>query len=152
MWVVFLVSAAAIFYAYAGFPLLLAAAAAVMRKTVRQGPIRPRVSILVAAYNEQNSIGRRLDNLLATDYPRELLDILVVSDGSTDRTNAIVRRYQDRGVRLLALPRMGKNLAIREAVAHCQGEILVFSDANTAFAPQAVQRLVRNFADPQVGG
>lgn len=139
-------------YVYVGFPALAAVAAAWRGRPVRRAPITPKVSLVIAAYNEEAAIADRLENALAVDYPGDRLEIIVASDGSTDGTEAIARRFAGRGVRLLALPRRGKLAALNQAVAHAQGEILVFSDANTSMDPGALRAIVRNFADPDVGG
>ena len=110
------------------------------------------MSVIIAARNEAADIGRRLENLVALDYPRDRLEVVIASDGSEDGTAAIVAGWSDRGVRLLDLPRVGKADALNAAVAASSGEILVFSDANSMFAPDAVRALVRRFADPEVGG
>jgi cellulose synthase/poly-beta-1,6-N-acetylglucosamine synthase-like glycosyltransferase len=110
------------------------------------------VSLIIAAHNEEEAIAAKLDNVLSLDYPAALLEVLIASDGSTDRTNEIVQRYESRGVRLLALPRRGKAAALNDAVTEASGDILVFSDANSMYAPDAITALVKRFADPQVGG
>lgn len=138
-------------YAYVGFPVLLGLAAAVRRRRVREGDVTPSVSLIIAAYNEEQCVAERLENALAADYPSELLEVIVASDGSTDGTDAIVSAF-GRGVRLLSLPRGGKLNALVAAAREARGEILVFSDANTVVAPDALRRMVRSFADPDVGG
>ncbi len=139
-------------YAYAGFPACVALVAMLRQRRVRKRAITPSVSLIVAAYNEERNIGPRLDNALALDYPAHLLEILVASDGSNDRTEEIVSGYESRGVRLLRLLRRGKVHALNAAVAAAWGDILVFSDANSAYDTQALRHLVSNFADPEVGG
>jgi cellulose synthase/poly-beta-1,6-N-acetylglucosamine synthase-like glycosyltransferase len=151
-WLVFWVSLAALLYVYAGFSLLLILVGLLKNRGVRTGPITPRMSLIIAAHNEERAIARRLENALEVDYPADALEILVASDGSTDTTNTIVSRYAARGVRLLALPRSGKLSVLHQAVAQSHGDVLVFSDANTTFHPQALRMLARNFADPEVGG
>lgn len=143
---------AALVYVYVGFGLLAAAWGTVRRRRVRQHPITPRVSIVIAAYNEEAVIAQKIENLLQLDYPKGQLDIIVASDGSSDRTVEIARRYVGEHVLLLALPRRGKIYALKDAVAQAQGDILVFSDANTFLDPNALHMLARNFADPDVGG
>jgi glycosyltransferase involved in cell wall biosynthesis len=150
--IVFWAATAFLAYTYAGYPLLTALWARTRQRRVRKKPITPRVSLVVAAYNEAAGIGAKIENLLAIDYPKESLEVLVASDGSTDGTDAIVARYAPRGVQLLSLPRRGKLHALDAAVNRTRGDILVFSDANTHFDPQALRLLVRNFADPEVGG
>ena len=144
---------AACLYAYLGFPLLLTVVGLLRRAgPVRKGPVTPRVSLVIAAYNEGATIARRVENALWADYPRELLEIIVASDGSTDDTESIALRYAGVGVRVLALPRMGKARALDEAVRRATGDVLVFSDANTLLEPGALRALTANFADPTVGG
>ncbi len=139
-------------YTYAGFPLLVFVRGTFFRRPYRRADHTPSVSLIVAAYNEEATIGRKLENILALDYPRDKLQVIVVSDGSTDRTNEIVRQYADRGILFLPLRRVGKAAALNAAVAEATGEILVFSDANSIYAPDAIRALVRPFADPHVGG
>jgi cellulose synthase/poly-beta-1,6-N-acetylglucosamine synthase-like glycosyltransferase len=152
VWFGFWLAAGALVYVYAGFPALVGAVGWARRRTVHKKPITPSVSLIIAAYNEEESIGRRLENALALDYPQEALEIIVASDGSTDQTEEIVERFVNSRVRLLRLPRRGKIPALNAAVAQAQGEILVFSDANSMCEPQALRKLAQNFADAQVGG
>jgi cellulose synthase/poly-beta-1,6-N-acetylglucosamine synthase-like glycosyltransferase len=112
----------------------------------------PRISALVACYNEARYIGPRIENLLACDYPRAHLEIVVASDGSTDETEAIALGYADRGVRVVRTPRGGKGQALNAAVAAATGDVLVFTDANTEFHPNALRAIVRPLADPAIGG
>jgi cellulose synthase/poly-beta-1,6-N-acetylglucosamine synthase-like glycosyltransferase len=142
----------AVLYVYVGYPLAVFLLAGVCRRRVRTGPCEPRVSILIAAHNEEVCIARTIENKLALDYPREKLEVIVVSDGSTDRTEEIVRRYASRGVKLLRqVPRYGKTAALNQAVSRAAGEVLVFSDANSMYEHDALRRLVENFHDPTVG-
>jgi cellulose synthase/poly-beta-1,6-N-acetylglucosamine synthase-like glycosyltransferase len=151
-WVGFWVAAGSLVYAYAGFPALVAVVGWLRRREVNKKPITPSVSLIIAAYNEEESIGRRLRNALAMDYPREALEIIVASDGSTDRTEAIVELFANPCVHVLRLPRRGKIPALNAAVTQAQGEILVFSDANSMCDSQALRKLTQNFADAEVGG
>lgn len=139
-------------YTYFLFPLLVAVRAVLRPRPHRESDATPPVSVLIAAHNEAAVIGQKLDNLLSLDYPQDCLEVIVASDGSDDGTEDEVRAYADRGVRLLALPRQGKAAALNAAVARATGEILVFSDANSIYAPGALRALVRPFADPAVGG
>jgi cellulose synthase/poly-beta-1,6-N-acetylglucosamine synthase-like glycosyltransferase len=139
-------------YTYVIYPGIIFLRGLLLRKPYKNASITPYVSVIIAAYNEANNIGARLDNLLSLDYPRDLLEVIVASDGSTDRTDAIVSSYSKRGVRLLTLPRQGKFAALNAAVEASTGEILVFSDANSIYAPDAIRELVKPFADPIVGG
>ena len=112
----------------------------------------PLVSFIIAAYNEEKAIGEKLENILSLDYPTDRLEVIIASDGSTDSTDAVIRGYEGRGIKLLSLPRQGKAAALNAAVAASKGEILVFSDANSIYRTDALRALVRPFADPKVGG
>jgi cellulose synthase/poly-beta-1,6-N-acetylglucosamine synthase-like glycosyltransferase len=139
-------------WTYAGYPLLLALLARARPRPLAQADLEPAVSVIVAAYNEEKHIGRKLQATLALDYPRERLEVIVASDGSTDRTNEIVDALQEDGVRLLAIPeRRGKTAAQNAAAREARGEFLVFTDATTRFRPDALRQLLRAFADPRVG-
>lgn len=138
-------------YVYVGYPLILFLLAQVASKPVRKAPITPSVTMIIAAYNEEDAIAAKLDNTLALDYPPGLLEILVASDGSTDRTNTIVARDYAGRATLLALPRGGKTVGQNQAAAAARGEVLVFSDATTMYDRNALRALVANFADPSVG-
>ncbi len=139
-------------YTYILFPALVFLRGLLIRRPYRSAEIIPRVSIIVAAYNEADGIGAKLENILSLDYPRDRLEVVIASDGSTDGTDAIVQTYAERGVTLMALPRQGKIPALNAAVAASTGEILVFSDANSRYTSSAIRALVRPFADPTVGG
>ncbi|HUP03226.1 MAG TPA: glycosyltransferase family 2 protein [Bryobacteraceae bacterium] len=112
---------------------------------------RATVSILLAVHDGVEFIRAKIDSLLALDYPCELVQILVISDGSTDGTDAIVEAYADRGVRLLRMPRGGKAAAINAGLKEATGEILFFTDVRQPLDPNALTHLVANFADPSVG-
>jgi len=141
-----------IVYTLIGFPALLLARAYFRPRPYHCDDITPAISVLIAAHNEATCIEARIENLLTQDYPRECIEVIVASDGSDDGTNEIVERYTDQGVRLLALPRQGKIAALNQAEQVATGDILVFSDANTSFARNALRALVAPFADPQIGG
>ena len=107
---------------------------------------------MISAHNEEQCIAERVKNALASDYPREKLEIVIASDGSDDRTHEIVRQFADEGVRLVAYDgRRGKAAVLNASVGATRGQIIVFSDANTNFEPDAIRRLVRWFADVEVG-
>jgi cellulose synthase/poly-beta-1,6-N-acetylglucosamine synthase-like glycosyltransferase len=151
----FWIAVIGILYTYVGYGLIMAALARRRARPVRAGDITPSVTVLVAAYNEEDCIAAKIENTLALDYPTDRLELLVVTDGSTDRTGEIVQRYarQYANVRLLHEPeRRGKVGALRRAFPLTTGEVVVFSDANSYFCPETVRRLVRPFADPTVGG
>ncbi|HVY61833.1 MAG TPA: glycosyltransferase family 2 protein [Planctomycetota bacterium] len=116
------------------------------------GGLLPAVTVIVAAHDEAVVIGAKCDNILGLDYPPDRLDAVVVSDGSTDGTDEIVRARGGARIRLLRQePRQGKAAALGRAIAAARGEVLVFTDANVLFDREAVRRLVRHFADPAVG-
>jgi cellulose synthase/poly-beta-1,6-N-acetylglucosamine synthase-like glycosyltransferase len=149
---IFVVSVALALYPLTGYPLLIAAIGRLRTRPVGRREWTPAVTILIPAHNEAACIGRTLENKLLQEYPSEKLQIIVVSDASNDGTDDIVRRYRARGVQLLRRDtRQGKAAALNEAVRHARGEIIVFSDANAEFAPDAVRRIVENFADVEVG-
>ena len=143
------------FYSFAGYPLLLSLAARARRgrrSAVAPSDRLPLVSISLPVYNEEAQIRDVIGSLLAIDYPKELLQIVVVSDASSDGTDEIVREYQDRGVELLRMPgRSGKTAAENAAAAILRGEIVVNTDASIRIHPDAVRKLVAQFADPTIG-
>jgi glycosyltransferase involved in cell wall biosynthesis len=143
----------AIFYAYIGYPLLLKGLSLYRRRSIVKKPIRPNVSLIIAAYNEEHKIRGKLENTLQLDYPSNKLEIIIASDCSKDRTDEIVKTYSSsKGVKLVRAPeRMGKEHAQKLAVESARGEILVFSDVGTILKPDALQKIVANFADPSVG-
>jgi cellulose synthase/poly-beta-1,6-N-acetylglucosamine synthase-like glycosyltransferase len=147
---------AVVAFAYLGYPLLIFGLSRAFGRKPSPPAVDdadlPAVSLLIAAYNEEVDIEARIKNALALQYPREKLEIAIASDGSTDRTNEIVRRYADRGVRLFAYEmNRGKATVLNRSVPQLRGEVVVLSDANTHMAPDAVRRLARWFADPPVG-
>jgi cellulose synthase/poly-beta-1,6-N-acetylglucosamine synthase-like glycosyltransferase len=146
--VLFWSSLGALAWTQAGYPLAAAALARLRARPVRKQDVTPSVSVIVAAHNEEDVIERRLENLLALDYPAEQLELVVASDASTDRTDELVEA--EPRVRLIRCPRGGKVAAQNQAVRETRGEILAFSDANTQWKPDALRKLVRNFADPDV--
>jgi poly-beta-1,6-N-acetyl-D-glucosamine synthase len=150
---VFWFAALLIAFAYVGYPSVMWLLARIRPQPVTRGQIEPAVSLIIAAYNEEKTIGDKLENSLALAYPRDKLEILVVADGSNDRTADIVRGYEDRGIRLLHEPgRGGKTAALGRGVEACRGSIVLFSDANTVYQPTTIATIVRCFADPTVGG
>jgi cellulose synthase/poly-beta-1,6-N-acetylglucosamine synthase-like glycosyltransferase len=148
----FWLSLAFIFYAYAGYPLVLLLLSAIRNRPVQTAPVCPKVSFVITAYNEEKRIHDKLTNTLRLDYPRDRMEIVVASDCSTDGTDDIVRSFQTSGVRLIRSNRKGgKEAAQQLAVESTDGEILVFSDTATFLEPQAVSAIVKNFADESVG-
>jgi cellulose synthase/poly-beta-1,6-N-acetylglucosamine synthase-like glycosyltransferase len=146
--VLFWTSLGALAWTQLGYPVAAAALARLRGRPVRKGDSTPSVSLIVAAHNEDGVIERRLENLLALDYPSDQLELVVASDASTDRTDELVEA--EPGVRLLRCERGGKVAVQNQAVRETRGEILAFSDANAQWKPDALRKLVRNFADPEV--
>lgn len=141
-------------YVYAGYPVLLWAVARCRRSPMPEAgcPPLPSVTLVISCYNEAAVIRAKLENSLALDYPKERLRILVVSDGSDDGTDEIVRAYADDGVCLVRQEgRLGKTMGLNLAMTQVDTDITVFSDANAMYDPGAVRELVRGFADPNVG-
>jgi cellulose synthase/poly-beta-1,6-N-acetylglucosamine synthase-like glycosyltransferase len=149
--IVFWASLAALVWTHFGYPLAIAAWARLRPWPVAEAAILPTVAVIVPAHNEEQVIGAKLDNILALDYPRELLELVVASDASSDRTHEIVAAYAGRGVRLIECPRGGKVAAQDRAVAETAGELVAFGDANVLWEPDALRELVKPFADPRVG-
>ena len=150
--VVFVAAMVMMAFIYAGYPAMMFALSLVVRRPVRRDDITPRVSVIIAAYNEERDIEAKLKNTLALDYPRNRMEIIIASDCSTDQTDEIVRSFSAQGVILYRQPeRFGKTIAQTRAVKVSSGEILAFSDATTMCEPDAIRKIVRSFADPEVG-
>lgn len=140
-------------YILIGYPILLALwrgerAPAVAKDLAHQ----PGISVILAVYNGAAFVGPKLDSILAQDYPPERVQILVVSDGSTDATEALVRGYAGRGVELISAPHAGKASAVNRALARASHQILFFTDVRQPLDRMALRHLAANFADPTVGG
>ncbi len=150
--VIFWLGVGLVIYTYALFPVLILIRGCLLKRPFVKSDHTPSISVVIAAYNEEAHIGKRIENLLGQDYPLDRVQILIASDGSSDRTEEIVRSYADRGVQLVAGPRRGKGQTLNAAVDHATGDLLVFTDANTHFLPNALRALVRPFADAGVGG
>jgi len=144
--------AAVALYVMAAYPLLLAFATRRSAPAVAKDPrFRPTVSIVLAVHNGAEFIRKKMECLLALDYPRDLTQILVVSDGSTDATDEIARSFSDRGVELMRIARAGKAAALNSALRQATGEILFFTDVRQWLEPDSLAQLAANFADPTVG-
>jgi Glycosyl transferase family 2 len=151
--IIFYLSAALLLYAYVLYPLLLAAYAALAprRAPAVAAEDAPSLSVIVAAYNEEAVIAQKIANFLRCDYPAEA-EMIVVADGCEDRTADIAERLAGDRVRVIRRAvRTGKGAALNAGVAAARGEILVFTDANTMFEPDALAALMRPFADPSIG-
>ena len=151
--ILFWVSLAALVWTHVGYALATALAARMRRRRIDAREIEPSVSVVVAAHNESDVIERRVRNLLDLDYPRELVEVVVASDASTDGTNDVVEQLaaEDARVKLVRCERGGKVAAQNRGVAESTGEIVAFSDANALWLHDALRKLVRSFADPAVG-
>jgi glycosyltransferase involved in cell wall biosynthesis len=149
---VFWGSLGALVWTHGGYPVAAAALARIRARPVRKDEIRPNVSVVVAAHNEEGVIADRVQNLLGQQYPGDRLEVIVASDGSTDRTEEIVQTLaeEDARVRLLRFPRAGKVATQNRAVRATDSEIVAFTDANARWESDALALLVRNFADPDV--
>jgi len=145
-------SIGALGYVYLGYPLLLAAIGLFARRPKTSLGYFPKVSVLIAAYNEEAGIQRKIEQTLALDYPADRIEIIVLSDCSTDRTDEIVKSFADPRIRLFRAPqRKGKTNAQNLGVEVAKGEVLIFSDATTVYHPLALQYLATNYSDPKVG-
>lgn len=140
-----------VLYVYLGYPTILAVWARIAPRPVHRSPITPGVSIVIAARNEAPALQARIENLLTVDYPADRIQIIVVSDGSTDSTPEILDFYRGE-IDYLLLPTSGKATALNAGVAIARYEVLVFADARQRFAPDALRALVAPLADPAVGG
>jgi cellulose synthase/poly-beta-1,6-N-acetylglucosamine synthase-like glycosyltransferase len=152
MEIILWISIVLIVYPYLIYPLAVLLIGLIRPRRVQRAAQLPSVTILIPAYNEVDCIGETIQNKLEQGYPGDKLQIIVISDGSTDGTDDVVKSFADRNVMLLRRQgREGKAAALNEAIRLANGEIVVFSDANTLFGPGALHRMVENFADPEVG-
>ena len=146
------ISLSGLVYVYVGYPILLAGVGLFAQRQKLALGFFPTISVLVAAYNEEADIEKKIKDTLALDYPADKLEIVVLSDCSTDRTDEIVKAFADPRVRLMRAPtRKGKTNAQNLGVEIARGEVLVFSDATTVYHHLALQYLACNYADPKVG-
>lgn len=149
---VFWICIVALFYVYAGYPLLVWIYSKIFPKTVKRSEIEPFVTVLITAYNEEKDIFKKLENTLEIEYPKEKLEILVASDGSTDKTDEIVKSFAGSGVKLFRQEgRKGKTYTQNKAVEQANGEIILFSDATTVYRKDVLRGILPNFADEKVG-
>lgn len=139
-------------YPYVVYPLIVYVMSRVFPNPWIKGDVKPRVSVIVSVFNEEQIIEEKLRNTLSIQYPEELLEIVVSSDGSTDRTNEIVSEFHDPRLVLRAFPeRSGKTACLNRVVPEAAGDIILFTDANSMFPPNILSRIIRNFSDPHVG-
>lgn len=152
MRILFWFSLALIFLVYAGYPMYLCVRARFWSRLVHRASILPAVSVVVAVRNEEKYLPAKLRNFAELEYPADRLQVIVVSDGSTDGTNIILEQWQDSPARTAVFAEYcGKAAAVNRAVARAQGEIVVFTDARQTLATDALKHLLANFADPSIG-
>lgn len=141
-----------IVYTYAGYPVLVWFASRLCRRPVKRGDYEPTISVIVSAFNEEKWIERKIENLLALDYPSEKIEILTGSDGARDQTDERICRFETSQVRFFRfVTNRGKPHVLNALAKEARGEILLFTDVRQELAPDAAKVLTRNFADPQVG-
>ncbi len=150
---IFWFSFVTIFYAYVGYPVLMSVFASFRkRKVLPELSKYPKVSIIIPVFNEEDVIQKKIENCLEFDYPREKMEILIGSDGSTDRTNDILEGFRNKGIKyLLSYQRHGKPYTINKLVEVSRGEILFFTDARQIIQKDAIIKLVKNFQDAKIG-
>lgn len=149
---IFWLSLFLIFWTYFGYFIALKLIGLVYTRTINRSDEIPPVSLIITAYNEESRIREKLQNTMELDYPKELLEIIVVSDASSDRTEEIVAEFADRGVKLLVMSeRHGKHYGQGQGIKSAANEIVVLSDATTFLAPDALRNIVGNFADASIG-
>ncbi len=148
---VFAFSAALVIYVLAGYPLLLVAWARLASRPIKKQFTATKITIVIPVRNGVRWIEAKLRSLLASDYPPELLEVLVVSDGSTDGIEAVMEMFGDSRIRLLSLAAGGKANAVSRALEAVSSELVVLTDVRQTFDPHALRRLVECFADPKVG-
>jgi len=154
MEVVFWVAVAGVLYPYFGYPLLLWVLGAIAGKKddLEEQTLPPTVTMIIPVHNEQSRIARKVANTAGLNYPADRLQVLFISDGSTDGTVATIRAHATPSMQIVELSkRGGKAAALNAGLAHAVNEILVFSDASIELEPQALRRIVRRFGDPEIG-
>lgn len=152
---IFWVSICFIFYTYLGYPIIVYLLSLLKKKKVTKGYQSPKISVIIAALNEEKYIGRKIINILKQNYPSDRMDIIIVSDGSRDNTEDIVRSFAKRNgnIKLFSFEeRKGKAAAINLGLSKANSEVIIFSDARQTFDPNAIRELAGNFEDPSVGG
>ena len=148
MVVLFVLSVLLLSYVYFGYPALIWTLAKLRPRGAAKADITPSMTLIIPVHNEEQTIELKIRNSLATNYPN--LELLIVNDGSTDNTSAIVKAHAEAS--LIEIPRAGKAAALNAGAAAAKGEILAFTDANIALHPAALHTLARSFADPHIGG
>lgn len=150
--IVFWISLTVCVYIYFGYPALLWIVSKLRPRPVREADVTPFMSFIIPAYNEERNIAAKIENTLSLDYPGERIEVLVMSNGSVDRTDEIVRGVTDPRVKLVVMPQPGKMEALNEGARRATGEVLVFTDADFLLDRHTLREIARKFADPEVGG
>lgn len=149
---IFWISVFMAFFAYIGYPLSLKLISKFRKYEIKKRYITPGVTIVISAYNEEKRIRAKIENTLALEYPKDRMQVIIVSDGSTDSTNQILREYEEKGIELIELwERKGKESGQNEAIKRARGDILVFSDVATTLDRDGLLEIVANFYDPEIG-
>jgi len=152
--IIFWFSLFAVFYAYLGYPALLWLLALIKNDPVKKDNITPSVSLVISVYNEEKVLFRKIENALKLDYPKDFLEIAIISDGSTDGTNSIIQEYAERENKIIPCivpTNKGKTSCLNDFVPKLRGEIVFFSDANSFYDKDLILKTVRSFADERVG-
>jgi cellulose synthase/poly-beta-1,6-N-acetylglucosamine synthase-like glycosyltransferase len=149
---VFWISLAVLFYVYIGYPILVYLVSWLFPKSIKRGLFDSKVSVIITAYNEEKDIRAKIQNTLLIDYPKEKLEIIIASDGSTDKTDTIVGEFSHQNVKLFRQEgRVGKTFTQNKAVEQATGDIILFSDATTMYQPNVLEAMLPNFADQSIG-
>ncbi|MGQ9817833.1 MAG: glycosyltransferase family 2 protein [bacterium] len=151
MIIIFVIILILLLFTYFGYPLCLVIISSFSKKSKTELTYSPKVSLIIPVYNEEKIIEEKIKNSLSLVYPKDKLEIIVASDGSTDNTKMIVKKYITDGVKFFDFPRGGKLATLNRVLHHTSGEILVFTDANAMFIEDALHKLIRHFADESIG-
>lgn len=139
-------------FSYFGYPIILILLVRFKKTPHRKEDIEPTITLLIPAYNEEKVIQKKMENAISLDYPKDKFEVLLILDECTDRTKEIAERYVNKGLKIIEqIPRRGKTAALNLAVPQANGEIIVFTDANSIYKKDAIRMLVRNFADEKIG-
>ncbi len=148
--IIFWITLLYVVYVIVIYPVFLAWLARVRARPILRQPYTPAVSMIIATYNGASFLKHKLDSVFALDYPEHLLEVIVVSDGSTDKTKEIAESY-GRGLLFIDSARMGKAAALNQGMEAARGDIFVFSDVRQRLAADSLRALMENFSDPRVG-
>ncbi len=154
MEIFFWLSSLLVIYIYVGYPVLLKFLPKIPRHSENDNEYYPNVTVLIPAFNEEKHIEGTIKNKLDSNYPSDKLQIIVISDESEDSTDELVKTYSAKDPRITLIrqsPRQGKTAGLNLAIPHANGEVIVFSDANSHYHPDAIQHLVNTFQDPDIG-